>query len=376
MAGAMLFGLTGLGAAGAAWAGLEEGVKAYDKGDYATAIKEWLPVAQKGDRNALFNLGQVYRMGKGVPKNFDLAERYYLEAARLGHPAAQGNLGTLYYFGKADHKPQYEDAVKWWRLAAGNGDPRSQYMMGVLYFNGRFVERDVVTAYAWMSLASQSRLKEAVDAESKMAEFLTPVEKASANRLAQTLTRAEGAANAAPAEPPKAPAAAPAGPKNKAAAEPRPVAMAAVVVPPPPPAPVPAKPAKPVLPPPPASAPVKPVNPVPPAAAPVPPAPPVSSAPAPRPDQAAAAADNAAFRVQLGSYKSREVTQSSWAELQEAHQALLGGLSLVIAEADLGSKGVFYRLQAGSFANSREASALCKKLKADKVACMIVKAGH
>ena len=334
---ALLGGITG---PGLAWAGLEEGVKAYQAGDYATAIKEWLPEAEKGDRNALFNLGQVYRMGKGVPKNFDLAEHYYLEAAKLGHPAAQGNLGTLYYFGKANGKPEMDKALKWWRLAARNGDPRSQYMMGVLYFNGKFVDRDLVTAYSWMTLAAQSKLQEAVDAQSKIVGFLNADERVAARRLAPTLVRPtaeEQVAAASIATPAPQPVAAP-------------VALPVAAPQPPASSPVAASRPKPI----PAPAP----------------------APAPAPRRVTAGAGNAAYRVQLGAYKSRQVTEESWAALQQAHQALLGDLQLVVTQADLGSRGIFYRMQTGAFATSREASALCGKLTAAKVACMVVKAAR
>jgi cell division septation protein DedD len=372
-------GLIGGFAPAAAWAGLEEGVRAYEAGDYATAIREWQVAADKGDRNALFNLGQIYRMGKGVPRNFDMAEHYYLEAAKLGHSAAQGNLGTLYYFGKADGKPQLEAAVKWWRAAAENGDPRSQYMMGVLYFNGKFVERDMITAYAWMTLAAQSRLKEAVESEVKMAGFLTPKERSAGISLAQSLSKKAGPANVAAENTPPPPAALKEAVKEEAKAsqkiaiKPAPKRkVAAVAPPPPPPPPAPAPPS----PPPPAALPDE----TPPASVaeappPVQEAPPVAAAAAaPHADPVAATGDGAAFRVQLGAFKSREAAEATWASLKNAHAALLGGLSQVIAEADLGAKGIFYRLQAGAFAASGEATGLCRKLKAAKVACMVVKA--
>ncbi len=46
-----------------AWADLKAGVEAYQRGDYATALTEFRPLAQQGNAGAQFNLGQMYRKG-------------------------------------------------------------------------------------------------------------------------------------------------------------------------------------------------------------------------------------------------------------------------------------------------------------------------
>ncbi len=68
-----------------AWADFEAGMEAYDRGDYATALKEWRPLAEQGDANAQFNLGSMYEYGEGVPQD-DVQARMWLNLA-----AAQGN---------------------------------------------------------------------------------------------------------------------------------------------------------------------------------------------------------------------------------------------------------------------------------------------
>jgi hypothetical protein len=78
----------------------------------------------------------------------------------------------------------------------------------------------------------------------------------------------------------------------------------------------------------------------------------------------------------LGAYKSRRATEENWAGLQKSHAEILGALSLVISQADLGSRGIFYRMQTGAFASSGEAAALCGKLKAVNADCMVVKAAR
>ena len=46
-----------------AWADFKAGMEAYERGDYATALTEFRPLAQQGHAGAQFNLGQMYRKG-------------------------------------------------------------------------------------------------------------------------------------------------------------------------------------------------------------------------------------------------------------------------------------------------------------------------
>ena len=43
---------------------------AYKKGDYATALREWEPLANQGDADAQFSLGVMYANGEWVPQNY------------------------------------------------------------------------------------------------------------------------------------------------------------------------------------------------------------------------------------------------------------------------------------------------------------------
>jgi TPR repeat protein len=162
---------------------LDDGVQAYERGDYQAAIEAWMPLADQGDRDALFNMGQLYRMGKGLARDPVMAEYFYRQAAEKGHLAAQGNLGTLYYFG-FDDSPRIAPALQWWHKAARGGDSRSQYMIGILYYNGAYVERDKVRAYAWIRRAALAGLPEAVEAEGKLVRALSVKELAAGNNLA------------------------------------------------------------------------------------------------------------------------------------------------------------------------------------------------
>ena len=65
------------------------GLAAYEKADYATALKEWSAAAAAGNREAFYRLGLLYARGQGVIANRADAARYYSQAAERGHAAAQ-----------------------------------------------------------------------------------------------------------------------------------------------------------------------------------------------------------------------------------------------------------------------------------------------
>jgi TPR repeat protein len=159
-------------------ADVEAGVRAFEAGDYQAAIDEWRGDAAQGNANALFNLGQAYRLGRGVAVDLDQAETYYQRAADAGHPAAMGNLATLYYFSKKP--PRVADAVYWWEQGARAGDPRSQYILGAMTFNGDPVKKDVPTAYAWTWAAAQAGLPEAKTALDTMRPYVEEADREAA----------------------------------------------------------------------------------------------------------------------------------------------------------------------------------------------------
>lgn len=140
-------------APGMSLAGFDEGVAAMDKEDYATALREFKPLALKGDADAQNNLGVMYELGQGVPKDFREAMKWYRLAAAQGYAGAQNNLGVMYDKGRgvAQH---YREAVKWYRLAAEQGNASAQHNLGVMYDNGRGVAQDYREAAKWYHLAA------------------------------------------------------------------------------------------------------------------------------------------------------------------------------------------------------------------------------
>jgi hypothetical protein len=91
---------------------------AYDRSNYTTALKVWLPSAQGGDKIAQTNVGEIYEKGLGTAPDYANAALWYQKAADQGYPRALINLGFLYEQGLGVSKDQ-ANALKLYRKAAG-----------------------------------------------------------------------------------------------------------------------------------------------------------------------------------------------------------------------------------------------------------------
>ena len=106
-----------LGLTAPAGAEFKEAVAAYKRGDYATALREFRPLAIQGYAEAQYNLGKMYFDGKGLPRDLATAFQWCRKAAEQGHAKAQGLLGVMYYQGLG--VPQdYLQAHIWFNLSA------------------------------------------------------------------------------------------------------------------------------------------------------------------------------------------------------------------------------------------------------------------
>jgi uncharacterized protein len=99
------------------------GLRAYEKHDFAGAIKEWRPLADEGNSAAQFNLGLLYYEGEGVPQNYGEAAKWFERAAEQGYASAQYNLGAMYGVGHGV-KRDYSKAYLWLSLCAAAGNPK------------------------------------------------------------------------------------------------------------------------------------------------------------------------------------------------------------------------------------------------------------
>ena len=102
-------------------AGFEKGLAAADRGDFATALTEWRPIAEQGHADTQLNLGLMYGLGAGVPLDRKVAAKWITAAAEQGHVFAQYLLGEMYTNGQGVLQDDIQ-AQMWWNIAAANGD--------------------------------------------------------------------------------------------------------------------------------------------------------------------------------------------------------------------------------------------------------------
>jgi hypothetical protein len=130
-----------------AHAGFDEAAAAFAAGDYARALQETRPLAQKGDPRSQYGMGVLYENGYGVTKDLKLAAAWYLKAAKQGNTDAQYNLGAMYEHG-VGMPVNYPEAARWYRPAAEQGDIDALSNLGVLYQGGKGVPQDRILAMA------------------------------------------------------------------------------------------------------------------------------------------------------------------------------------------------------------------------------------
>jgi len=109
--------------------------------------------ADQGEANAQFQLGDMYEQGQGVPQDYEEAVKWYRLAANQGNAYAQVNLGTMYDNGTGVPQDD-EEAVKWYRLAAEQNDVDGQSNLGMMYEHGQGVPQDYEEAVKWYRLAA------------------------------------------------------------------------------------------------------------------------------------------------------------------------------------------------------------------------------
>lgn len=105
----------------------------------AQGFKTTLAAAEKGDAGAQFSLGFMYSNGKGVPKD-------------------------------------YTEAAKWFRKAAGQGEAQAQFNLGVMYAKGEGVPKNLVEAYAWWNIAGSKGNQEAQEYRDSVEKKMTPAQ--------------------------------------------------------------------------------------------------------------------------------------------------------------------------------------------------------
>lgn len=307
-----------------ALADVKAGVDAWQQGDYAKAVAIWQPLAQSGDPDAQFNIGQAYKLGRGVKTDPSAAIDWYGKAARQGHARAEDNLGLL-MFQQGDRA----GALPYLQRAAERGEPRAQYIVGTALFNGDLTAKNWVRAYALMTRASESGLAQATASLRQMDKYIPQDQRDQAIAMARSIGQQN---SSLAADEPRRPA-----PVMREA--PAPVRSAQL----PPSASSPPRTAEPA----PRPAPVK--------TAAAKPAPPKPTLPKPA---------SGGWRVQIGAFSAEARARTLWTQLS----AKVGGLSGY--QPYIMTSGGVTRLQAGPLASSADATRLCSAIKAAGAECM------
>src|SRR5436305_8006906 len=176
---------------------VKAGIEAWQRADYSAAVAIWRPLAEKGDADAAFNLGQAYRLGRGVPTNLSIAKSWFERAARQNHVDAQTTLGLLLF-----QNNDQAEGLKWLKAAAEQGEARALLVYGTALFNGDGVGQDPVLGYAYVSRAAAQGLEPAKQTLAKL-DTLMPLD-----QRKKRIAIAKMKAKAAPPPASKAPKAA------------------------------------------------------------------------------------------------------------------------------------------------------------------------
>ena len=187
---ALVFGVTLLLASGGVGYAqdFQKGVKAYDKGDIATALREWRPLAEQGDAEAQYNLGQMYRKGKGVLQDYKEAVKWYRKSAEHGLERAQNILGFMYANGKGVTQ-DYKEAVKWYRKSAEQGNAWAQSSLSAMYGLGKGVLQDKVYTHMWANIAASNGDANGGKLRDLVAEKMSASDISEAQKLARECVR-------------------------------------------------------------------------------------------------------------------------------------------------------------------------------------------
>ena len=137
---------------------------------------------------AQYDLGEMYRIGQGVPQDYKEAVKWYTKAAEQGIAFAQYILGVSYSEGIGVPKDDKE-AVKWYTKAAEQGHASALLNLGIMYDFGRGVLKDYVTAYGLYNLSAYFGAEEGSKNRNSIAKEMTPEQIAKAQELSKQMLK-------------------------------------------------------------------------------------------------------------------------------------------------------------------------------------------
>jgi cell division septation protein DedD len=291
---------------------VKAGIDEWQRGNYANAVAIWRPLAEAGDANAQFNLGQAYRLGRGMPTNVSESRKWFERAAVQGHVDAETTLGLLLF-----QTDDQANALKWLKQAADQDEPRAMLVYGTALYNGTGVTQDPVLGYAYVRRSAAQGLGPAKETLAQLDQIMSAEERRKGAAMAESMSKAAGNAafsSGAPnvVGPSKIAEAGRPKPAKAVQPAPKPVETASLEGP--------KKPAP------------RPANPVP-----------------------AAAPATGHWRVQLGAFSQKGNAEALYRKLA-GNGALAGRKPFYIAA------GAVTRLQVGPFESKSAATAACKAL--------------
>ena len=168
------------GKAADVWAAVQA---AHERHDYATEFALLRPLAERGDPGAQIELGSMYGLGQGVPRDDVEAVGWFRKAADQGNAEAQDNLGITYASGLGVPQDDVE-AGRWFHKSADQGNAQAQEFLGMMYDTGRGVPQDYVQALTWFSLAAAGGVNEATRYRDRLEHSMTAEQVVDAQRRA------------------------------------------------------------------------------------------------------------------------------------------------------------------------------------------------
>ena len=130
----------------------------------ATKALEWYQkAAEQGNALAQNELGNLYSKGVLVKQNIFEAAKWYQKAAEQGIANAQYNIGYLYDWGQGGLSQNRVEAIKWYKKASGQGNGEASLRLGAMYMYAVGVEKDEKEAIVWYKKAAEQENKEAME---------------------------------------------------------------------------------------------------------------------------------------------------------------------------------------------------------------------
>jgi len=131
----------------------DEGIAAYDSGDFVTAYATWLPLAKAGDLGAMRNVGHMLRLGIGVEQDVERALWFYERAATAGLASAALNAGILRIAPSTPYR-DVQKGAEWLDLAAVGGSPDAMWELAKLIEREDATEENQRAARALLTQAA------------------------------------------------------------------------------------------------------------------------------------------------------------------------------------------------------------------------------